>query len=120
MGFGRVRWNGRGDATATHPRYAGTFRGPRTFGSAGGRAKDGACGRELAGMITRVAVYRNRGGEVCFRLSATAGRTRGCEVRAERGEDLDRFLDENGFRLLAERDDVARPSAPRGKARRIG
>ena len=88
------------------------------FGSAGGRAKDGACGRELAGMVTRVAVYRNRGGEVFFRLSATAGRTRGCEVRAERGEDLDRFLDENGFRLLAERDDAARPSAPRATARR--
>ena len=105
-------------AAATHPRYARTFSGPRTFGSAGGRAKEGACGRELAGMVTRVAVYTNRGGEVFFRLSATAGRTRGCEVRAERGEDLDRFLDENGFRALARRDDAARPSAPRATARR--
>jgi hypothetical protein len=103
-----------------HLRYARTFRRSRPFGPAGGRAKDGACGRELAGMITRVGVYRNRVGEVFFRLSATAGRTRGCEVRAERGEDLDRFLDENGFRLLAERDDAARPSAPRGQARRSG
>jgi len=78
-------------------RYARTFRGPRTFGAAGGRAKDGAHGRELAGMITRVAVYRNRVGEVFFRLSATAGRTRGCEVRAERGEDLDRAWTRTGF-----------------------
>ena len=119
-GFGRALWTGRAGAQAAHPRYARTFSGPRTFGPAQGRAKEGAFGRELAGMVTRVAVYTNRGGEVFFRLSATAGRTRGCEVRAERGEDLDRFLDENGFRPLAGRDDAARPSAPRAAARRGG
>jgi hypothetical protein len=47
-------------------------------------------------MTLHVTVYR-RGAETFYRISPTSGRLGGCTIEAESPEDLDQWLDANGF-----------------------
>jgi hypothetical protein len=61
-----------------------------------------ACGfRRVTAMVTRLSVYRNGRGELFFRLSQTHGRTGSYKVEAASATDLERWLDDNGFRPVA-------------------
>ncbi len=48
-------------------------------------------------VVTKLLVYRNGHGEVFYRLSPTRGRTSIYQLEAAEAEDLDRWLNRNGF-----------------------
>jgi hypothetical protein len=58
-------------------------------------------------MIAMLCVYRNRAGQVFFRVTATSGRTLHYRIAAETREHLERWLRDNGFERLAD----GRPAA---------
>ncbi len=51
-------------------------------------------------MIAMLTVYRNVAGQVFFRVSATAGRTSRYTIQAETQEQMELWLNENGFERL--------------------
>lgn len=51
-------------------------------------------------MVTMLAIYRNRHGEVFFRLSGTHGRTARCRIVADSVAHMERWLRDNGYLML--------------------
>lgn len=52
-------------------------------------------------MVVSLLVYRNHQGERFYRLSPTRGQTDTYQVEATSPVELDRWLADNGFALLA-------------------